>query len=368
MKTQITLVIGSWLLAGSLSAQITITGADLPQAGYTYLTSTDTTPTISLGSPSASSQVWNFTTLSQDYPSSPTYGATSSTPYASAFAASNIYTYGPAAMYGSFFGGAPVSSQGMNKGYMFWKTDNTGFWIVGFRADSGSFANKNVLENPQELLIGMPATYTTTPFNTTARWTLSMNANPADVDTLYANHVTKTLTTDAWGSLTTPGGSFPNVLRIHEHLVKIDSAYAILGSTVIGALELYRDTLNNYIFMANNIHYPACIVHADKNNAVQTVEYYYATVANGIEEYSSGNSVVVFPNPSSAKFSVQSPGFKVKSFEIYNLLGECVGKEALINEQESISCDLRSQPDGMYFLTVRNERGDIMQGKLSIVK
>ena len=158
----------SLFFPGIIISQITITGANLPQSGFTYFTSTDTTPAISLGTPSSNSQAWNFSSLLTDYPSVPTYGSTSWTPYAAAFPTSNIYTYGPAALYSSLFGGAPVSSQGMNNGYMFWKSDNTGFWAVGFRADSGTYAGINVNYNPGELLIGVPCTYGNS-FNNTGR-------------------------------------------------------------------------------------------------------------------------------------------------------------------------------------------------------
>ncbi len=277
-------------------AQITITGANLPQAGYTYFTDTDTTPSISLGTPGATAQAWNFTSLTSDYPSVPTYGLTSWTPYASAFPTSNVYTYGPAAMYSGLAGGAPVGSQGMSKGYMFWQIDNTGFWTVGFRQDSGTHANVNFYYNPKELLIGAPCTYGNS-FNNNSRWELPMNVNSMDVDTYYVSRTVKTITCDAWGSLTTPFGNFPDVIRQHEYVIKYDSVYAKFGTTVVSALELMRDTSNNYVYLSDLINYPASMVHADKNNVVKRVEWYSGVITNVQSVSKTENELNIFPNP-----------------------------------------------------------------------
>lgn len=307
------------------TAQPTITLADLPQPGYTYLVSTDTTPAINLGVPGAAAQNWNFSSLSEDYPSVPTYDYTSNTPYATTFTASNIYTYGPAALYSSFYGGAPVNANGLSKGYMFWKTDNSGFRIVGFRADSGNYSNHNVFENPQELLIGTPATYGSV-FNNAGRWQLNMNLNPADIDTFYMSNVSKTLTSDAWGTLTTPSGTFTPVLRVHEYAIKTDSVYATLGGTPVYATELTRDTLNNYLYLDNATHYPVSIVHADKNNQVQKVEYYVGAYT-GLSSVTGDDALKIHPNPLTTESVLSWPGSLTPglyALRIYNSLGETV--------------------------------------------
>ncbi|CAN5185643.1 hypothetical protein BH09BAC5_BH09BAC5_23540 [soil metagenome] len=362
MKKIFTLSAVIIFISTTLFSQITITLADLPQAGNTYITATDTTPSINNGVPSASSQVWDFSSLTMDYPSVPTYGLTSWTPYASAFPASNIYTYGPSAMYSSLSGGAPVSSQGMNKGYMFWKTDINGFWIIGFRADSGSYANTNVTDAPSELLIGTPATYGT-PFSNNSRWVFPMNLIPTDVDTYYVSTTVKTLTSDAWGSLTTPTGVFPNVLRIHEHLVKVDSVYAQIGTTVILSQEFSRDTLNNYLYMANGIGYPLSIVHADVNDLIYSVEYYTGTFM-GVNEINNNAALNLYPNPCSDNLEVSYSGKGNIAIEIIDVTGRIVlSKEVVHAENQKIFCDVSSIDKGIYILKIMNDRGEVVSQK-----
>lgn len=351
------------------AAQITITQNDLPQSGYTYLTYTDTTPSIVLGNSSAQAQTWNFSSLSPDYPSMPTYGATSWTPYASSFPASNIYTYGPAALYSSLAGGAPIGSQGMNKGYMFWRTDASGFYTIGFRADSGTYSNTNVQVNPNELLIGTPATYNSV-FNNSSSWTYPMNINPADQDTFYTSHTTKTLTADAWGDITTPAGYFPSVLRIHEFLVKTDSVFVRYNNFLIYSAELIRDTTNNYLFMANAVHYPVSIVHADAQNNINSVEYYSAVIASMNNPAASAWGALVFPNPFSDNCRIFIPaGFSSDGqvdFVVFGMKGEMVRRES-IQTQESILFSGTGLETGVYLYCITNKKGEVISGTMNII-
>lgn len=344
------------MIAESAFSQITITGANLPQSGYTYFTATDTTPSVSLGIPGPGSQLWNFSSLLMDYPSMPTYGYTSWTPYASAFPTSNIYTYGPAALYSSLFGGAPVNSQGMNKGHMFWKCDNSGFFAVGFRADSGTYANVNVNYNPAELLIGAPCTYGNS-FNNTGRWELPMNVNPSDVDTFYVCRTVKTITCDAWGSLTTPFGTFPDVIRQHEYVIRYDSAYAKLGNTVITSMELMRDTSNNYIYLSNTLSYPASIIHADANNNIKDAEWYIG-VATGVSDIPvQENKINIFPNPVSSVATIEYLLDKPDEVEVQlqNALGKVFSilpKQKLSSGKHSIPLLTKDLSPGVYFVSI----------------
>ncbi|MBP6731328.1 MAG: T9SS type A sorting domain-containing protein [Chitinophagales bacterium] len=264
--------VAALLFSASIAAQppITITGADLPHAGQTFILANDTAPSILLGTPGSNQQTWNFTSLANHYYKAAVYDSTSSTSYVGQFSASNIYTFGPAEFFGVLFGGAPVYA-GMD-GYTFWQSDTTGLKVIGWNAIEGPFANMPVHENPTETLINTPATYGTT-VNDTSRWTLFLGSVPANVDTTWVTYRTKTMTTDAWGILNTPLGNFTNVIRTHEQVTEIDSAIATLNSVMVYQTEIRRETSNNYLYMANGIGYPLAIVHADVNNNVKNIEY-----------------------------------------------------------------------------------------------
>jgi len=362
-KYSILVLLFSLIFAFDTNAQITISESDLPEAGYTYIVSCDTLTAVNLGTPGATAQSWDYSSLLEHYFRVPTYDSTNNTPYAADFLASTHYTYGPAIMYSGFYGGAPVGTQGMNYGYMFWRRDNTGFWIVGFRSQDGDYANKNVLNNPQELLIGTPATYGTV-FNNSARWELVMDSNPADVDTLYVNTIEKILTSDAFGDLTTPNGNYPDVLRIHEYIVTVDSIYATMLGNPVYEMELNRDTLNNYIFMDNVTNYPLCIVHADKNNVVKSVEYYKGYSMAGIES-STQTKNSVYPNPSTGAFTMNVPAEYLKEgnciLVITDLTGKIVLEKKLISEMEAF--EIIGEP-GVYFYSIKNGGSKNLFGKI----
>jgi hypothetical protein len=258
-------------LIGLVNAQITVTHDDLPQAGKIYVVNIDTTHQTAIGNASSTTQTWNFSALTSAYPKIASYSPTAPYQcYAPSFPGSNLYTYGPAYMYSNFYGGAPVYMT-TQMGYMFWKSDTSGFGIVGFRSDYGR-GQKNTVENPQELLMKTPATYGDS-VNNTARWVVSLTAIPPDpTDTNFVSHVYKTLHVDAFGSLQTILGTF-NVIRVHEKIIKRDSVIFVAGGFPWLSIELSRDTLNNYYFWTNGVGYPIASVFADKNNNVKQTEF-----------------------------------------------------------------------------------------------
>jgi hypothetical protein len=262
-------LLAAMLISAFTYSQITITGADLPSSGKGFILGNDAAPTVSLGSPSSSQQTWNFSALANSYPKAAVYDSTSSTAYSGQFPTSNIYTYGPAQFFGLLYGGAPVPYGDM--GYTFWKSDSSGLRVIGWEEVTGQYAHIPVYENPAELLIGTPATYGST-FADTSRWTMTLGGVGV-VDTTWVTYRTKTLTVDAWGSLTIPFGTFPNVLRMHENVTETDSVIATLNSTVLLQIQVKHQTTNNYMYLANGVGYPVATVRCDSANNMNTIEY-----------------------------------------------------------------------------------------------
>lgn len=351
----------------SVHAQITITENDLPEAGFTYLIANDTLTAVNLGSPGGTAQSWNYAHLLNHYQRVPSYDSTNKTPYAGNFPTSTHFTYGPAALYSGFYGGAPVGTQGMSNGYMFWQRANDGFWVIGFRSDNGLYANKNVTYAPKELLIGTPSTLGSV-FNNNARWELWFNANPADVDTLYVKNIQKTLSTDAFGDLTLPSATYSDVVRVHEYLVTIDSVYAFLNGNPVYALEMFRDTLNNYMFLSNTVTYPVCVVHANKNNVVKSVEYYKQKFPLAIEEETViKKDVLIYPNPTAGQFKIEIANAflqgKPYTFSLFDISGREVERQICLSNEMHLNNHLS---EGIYLYLVTNFKNETKTGKLII--
>jgi hypothetical protein len=290
--------------------------------------------------------------LLMHYMSGPSFDLTSNTPYASDYPNSDLFTYGPAIMFGGFYGGAPVSNQGMDNGYMFWRKDVTGFWTEGFMADEGPYAGKKVWTVPQEMILGTPATLGSS-YPNYSQWTLTYDLVTTDYDTVYVSTVNKTQNCDAWGTLTTPTNTYSDVLRIHEYGVKVDSAKSYLNGNPLLFLELTRDTFNNYIFVTNGIHYPLVLVKADKNNVIRSVEYYFMQGFLGTETLTESSFLSIYPNPSEGILTIELSTLNDDQSKLVltDAYGKLVAIHAL-NKQTQIDCTMFHA--GVYFYTVIN--------------
>jgi hypothetical protein len=336
-----------------IKAQITFTSADLQESGETYVTKTDTITSVNIGIATLTAQNWDFSSLLTHYMSGPSFDLTSNTVYDTDYPNSDLYTYGPAVMFGGFFGGAPVSQQGMDNGYMFWRKDASGFWTEGFMADDGPYAGKKVWTVPQEMILGTPATLGTN-YSNFSEWTLNYSDNAIDVDTLYKSSVNKTQECDAWGSLITPTATYPDVLRIHESGIKVDSVFATLGGNPVYSIELFRDTFNNYIFVANNIHYPLALVKADKNNVIRSVEYYFTQGFLEIETNNELKGAMLYPNPTEGILTIElsSALDKECSLILTDSFGKIVSTHLLQHQKNLIDCTMIES--GIYFYKLIN--------------
>jgi hypothetical protein len=329
---------------------ISITGADLPYDGLAVILAVDTITNVSLGS-AAPGQVWNYSNLTLQYPKYADYHATSTTPYAATYPTSNIYTYGPGDLYGSLYGGAPV---GPGNGYCFWKSDNTGFWVTGFRPESGMFSGVDVQNAPPELVIGAPATYGSM-FTAYGRWELPMNHNPADPDTFYVRTIKKQIIADACGSITTPYGTYPNVLREHEYITEIDSVFGKYMGFPVYSTEYLRDSSNTYSYIANGVGYPVCIVHCDKHNVVQNVEYFAGYYIGIDEKPVADQTLSIYPNPTDGHITIELPKGNSKTENqifIYNSFGSLVWQTN--TSADVISADISNFARGIYFVKFSN--------------
>lgn len=86
--------------------------------------------------------------------------------------------------------------------------------------------------------------------------------------------------------------------------------------------------------------------------------------ALGINEETRPNDVVIYPNPTTGAFQVQSSKFQVQGISITNVLGEMVPVQTKSRVHGILNCDLGSCPRGIYFYEVRDTEKVIGTGKL----
>lgn len=86
---------------------------------------------------------------------------------------------------------------------------------------------------------------------------------------------------------------------------------------------------------------------------------------NGVKDQIAANAVVVYPNPSSATFSVSS-SLTVRQIDIMELTGKHV--QTLIPNANRATIDLSGKASGVYFYTLVLEGDKILRGKILLAK
>jgi hypothetical protein len=343
-KIKQSLLIGLMVLSSSLlMAQVTITYQALPQPGDTFALRYDYMPTLSLGSPSQTAQHWDFTMLMEDTLKYATYGITSQLPFASEFPNSNLYTYGPSALYGG--PGTPINM--IQWGWMMFRTNTDGMDVIGYRVGQ----SPNVIQAQHNVplkLVKTPFTLDSN-YSQNSQWSVLYNRNPADIDTLYTSYISSTLTCDAWGTISTPIETNVDVVRIHEQRVSVDSVYAMLGNVVYTKLLFRRDTVINYQYYSPTKRHAISTVYCNPNNSIKAAEYlYYSDLYNGVSTIDT-KTFKIYPNPVKNVIKIESED--QNSFaSIYQSDGRLVKKCVVVSGNIDVS-DLTS---GIYLLIINS--------------
>ena len=306
-------LVTSMFIANKGIAQITLTSAYLPQVGYTYNMVVDTTtaemPTFTVSAGSASAQVWDYSAgFSSVYSAATSFVAPGSNPGASSFPNSNLasdqgggnWGYLISGTTGLFVDGAYVSAQGVTAALDF---------------------NPNAPQLPTPFAYGNTTTVTYTAIgNTTYGGILPVVIN---------HHAVRTVTADAFGSLTTPTGTYSNTLRVMTYEVSHDSI-SVTGNNPINRY----DTTTNYSWYQNSLD--ALVMSIDQNTAgAATKAQYLQTFSNAINTIKHSELATnLYPNPASTLsfLSYENVTSSKVSANIFDLTGKQVA--AILNNQQ----------------------------------
>jgi hypothetical protein len=85
----------------------------------------------------------------------------------------------------------------------------------------------------------------------------------------------------------------------------------------------------------------------------------------GIEENNQLSSINIFPNPATNQLTIETGQLKIKSVEIYDVVGERLLCTLTPNPspsgEGSASIDVSKLSPGMYFVRVRTEKGEVVK-------
>ncbi|HXP52378.1 MAG TPA: T9SS type A sorting domain-containing protein [Bacteroidia bacterium] len=344
--------------ATQLSAQISITGADMPVAGSLVVLATDSTSGYTPGSPSATGQSWNFSALNKQKTAKVSFMAPSATAYASKFPGSNL-----------------ADSTIGTTGFYFFTTSGSQFAVEGSEriinvASLGVSFQIEVNLNPLFVQSVLPATYNTTDGGVSNGHETFSNSSLAlfyDSEKVVTQ-ITYTDTVDAFGTMTTPTGTY-NVLRQNHHEVDIDSLKVRSTSgkwsvaPVAGAVT--KTTVHQYNWYSNSIGYILVQMNMDSTSSTVKNVIWDTTAPAGINELSYNGKVSVFPNPCANQITFQTFNNGLQYINIYDVAGRKVEQDVMKNGTNNVNTT--SYAPGMYLYTMTDKNGNVVdRGKFMV--
>lgn len=320
-------------------AQITITLADMPQVGTNIVTSTDTAYGGSAGS-IGTNQTWNHSGLLNHGINSYSFVAVSGQPGASNFSGANLCMPAPA-----------------DSMWQYLTTSASGVFMNGLYNTSTSFPAPVVKFNPPMQLIKLPCTYNTTFINT-AKASIKFALASPPIDSMDLRQtVNQSGIIDAWGSLTTPTGTY-NALRQKRTDLSTDSTfYYAFGSWIFSSED--KDTTVNYTWWANSIHYPVLEMDQGDNDAT-----YLLSNVTGLKDVSHiGFSILAYPNPAATEMNFVLPEGQAK-LQILDITGKVVSSYDVNGGEMKI--DVSNLQNGAYSFAYLTVDGNNLRGKLVV--
>jgi hypothetical protein len=245
----------------------------------------------------------------------------------------------------------------------FFAIESDGFYIDGLASSSGEPEPESFMIDfdPDNLLFPLDFGYED------VREHESRNVLQVDFGVEYEirTYEFSTYTGDAYGSLTTPAGSYSSVLRIQVETLSFDSTFA--DTDMDGELEFISasevgESDFNYFFLQEGT--PVMLATMEMNEDQSAIEYfsYIQDNATGLPE-GSAESLVLYPNPSTGPVSIKDGFDSAMELRVYDTHGRLIDSATLQAGEREI--DMSELNSGNYVIEFRN-KGSITTRRISI--
>jgi hypothetical protein len=332
MKKLFTLLLLSLALISK--AQITITTADLPTAGSSYILATDTNYT-DLISPGGANQTWNYSQLVNNGQDTLSFQAAAGTPYSSSFPGATLAVNSPADSVWAYF-----------------VSNTNGLYLKGAytysAAGIGGVSNTALVYNPAQIYAPTPFTYGNTR-NEVSRFQLDITSMSPHIRVIHRTQTT--LTGDGYGSLTTPYATYANTLRIKSVDLSYDSIYVdLLGIGFYTFAQASQSQSSTYKWYKNGNPSLVLSLNADSLGInVSGADFLFVPGATGINNLSSQENIKAYPNPAKDLLIIEIPS-ELKSqatIQIFNNAGQLVNNVS-VSDIDQYMLDVKQYPAGLY--------------------
>jgi hypothetical protein len=323
--------------------QITILATDMPQIGDVVARRADTMTLLGPGA-SGPNQNWVMTNLSSHIINeTTTVLAPSSTPYASTFPGSNL------------------AMTNDNLSYLFFNQNSNSLNTTGAKGDlllTGNIITVNF--NPAILVHNFPRNYTSN-FSNNYGWDITTSGatvNQPAINSVRTKRVAVIKdTTDAWGNLTTPVGTY-EVLRVKRVDFHTDSNwYRILPFGAYTFLNAKRDTSYSYTWLAKETKLAVAELGFDSLDHPKkfTWSLIPPTVVISTNDLDTENEFILFPDPASDNLNLMwkaNSTAEIGEFTIRNSLGQIIKEGELNLSSPQLRLQISDLADGMYWISV----------------
>ncbi|MBI1288100.1 MAG: T9SS type A sorting domain-containing protein [Flavobacteriales bacterium] len=324
MKKQLHFIGSLLILSGGAIAQPTLQSSDI---GYTAGDSY----TLHLcdweqAGPSGANQTWDFSGVSENNVATIDILDASTTSEASSFPNANVALY--------------VAIQGT---YMYFNSGTSNETSYGLSA-SGT----NIPYSDGEIFFTFPLAYGNTNSDN-----LAASFSNAGYNWNRSGSVTSSV--DGYGTLTTPSGTFTDVLR-----VKIEEDYT---DQPVGIPQSANTTTSIYHWYKAGIHYPLLVITEFNSGGAPQYLLQYTDVSTGIKE-SDFTQVNVYPNPTTDFLRVSGTEFNNGTYEVVDVLGKTVLTGTLTTNQISVN----QLPEGFYVLKLVSKDYEVGVSRFQVSK
>jgi len=166
---------------------------------------------------------------------------------------------------------------------------------------------------------------------------------------------TITVTADAWGSVTTPAGTYNNTLRVKSERTYTDSVW-------MNGVFVYANTFTetDYEWYTASSHTPVISISDTGDGTSAT----YRSETVGIEDNPLLSEVSIYPNPAGNTIYIKLPESDIENAEIYivNLTGQQLSQLENTGNRK-FSADISGLVPGVYFLRIKSSPGNLTTTK-----
>lgn len=334
----------TFLLAAAASfaaqAQVTIDSTDVAVIGKTIVMATDTAHVqtgITSGG-SGANQTWNYSSLDSFRTDTITFLPPAGSPFAANFPDANVYGL-------------------LDEAHAYFVKNGSGLYADGVAAAFiGTIDN-----NPNERVIMFPMTMGNS-FNDTSKMSITMASSPMPgVDSMRSETTKhKTATADAWGTITTPGGTF-SAIRVMSVEYTVDSTF--LHTTGAGWSFDNESYDTNYVYQwwAKGQYMPVMSMDSSTFGGGKSISFIMPHPTS-VKEYAKLNASV-YPNPANDVLYIRSQSAKV-SYAIYDMKGVLIRQQSNVSGNTHVPvADLSA---GTYLYSVTDQDGKAARGTFQV--